>query len=368
MKHNLQFERILFELNKGNHIIFSDDEKSCDILFSATETINENTLSFHKNFSKSFPNILLSPERCKTLNIKTDYCCSIIINSGWTQNQIYNLAFGTNVKNNLRLNGVIEEKSKLMDLSLEILKKGKLLPSGIFSIINNSSQSETEKKAIKNKIFFFNMSEIAKLFEVKKPNIEIIAKAKLPIKKTNNAEIIVFKYNNEPKDYFCILIGKINKKNLSNLVPTVRIHSQCVTGDIFHSMKCDCGEQLNKSLDLMVKNGEGIIIYLPQEGRDIGLTNKIRAYKLQEDGLDTVDANFTLGFRDDERSYDVAVAILKKLNLKEINLITNNPNKIEKLNEGGVKVSKVIKLNIKPNEINKKYINTKKDKSNHIFD
>ena len=368
MKYNLQFERILFELNKGNHVIFSDDENRCDILFSATEAINENTLNFHKDFSKSFPNILLSPERCKTLNIKTDYCCSITINSGWTQDQIHNLAFGNNINTNLKLNGMIEEKSKLMNLSLEILKKGKLLPSGIFSIINNPSHIEIEKLAMKNKIIFFNMSELAKSFEVKKPNIEIIAKAKLPIRKTNNAEIIVFKLNNDPKDYFCILIGKINKKNLSDLVPTVRIHSQCVTGDIFHSMKCDCGEQLDKSLDLMVKNDEGIIIYLPQEGRDIGLTNKIRAYKLQEDGLDTVDANFTLGFRDDERSYDVAVAILKKLNLKKINLITNNPGKIEKLNKGGVEISKVIKLNIKPNEINKKYINTKKNKSNHIFD
>ena len=118
----------------------------------------------------------------------------------------------------------------------------------------------------------------------------------------------------------------------------------------------------------MVENEEGIIIYLPQEGRDIGLTNKIRAYKLQEDGLDTVDANLTLGFRDDERSYDVAVAILKKLNIKKINLITNNPNKIKKLNEEGLKVLNVIKLNIKPNRTNKKYINTKKNKSNHIFD
>ena len=101
------------------------------------------------------------------------------------------------------------------------------------------------------------------------------------------------------------------KKYNPNLFPTVRIHSQCVTGDIFHSLKCDCGEQLNKSLDIMVENGEGVLIYLPQEGRDIGLTNKIRAYKLQEDGLDTVDANLTLGFKDDERSYDVAVSILK---------------------------------------------------------
>merc|ERR1711991_902273 len=195
--------------------------------------------------------------------------------------------------------------------------------------------------ALKNKIFFFNMSDLEEIFDAKKHNINIITRAKLPIKKTKNAEIIVFKYNNEPKDYFCILIGKINKKNQFNFSPTVRIHSQCVTGDIFHSLKCDCGEQLNKSLDIMVKNEEGIIIYLPQEGRDIGLINKIRAYKLQEAGLDTVDANLTLGFRDDERSYDVAVSILKKLNFKTINLISNNPNKIKKLNEDGLKIVNV---------------------------
>ena len=113
----------------------------------------------------------------------------------------------------------------------------------------------------------------------------------------------------------------------------------------------------------MVKNEEGILIYLPQEGRDIGLTNKIRAYKLQENGLDTVDANLTLGFRDDERSYDVAVAILKKLNFKKINLITNNPNKVKKLNDEGLEVMKIIQLKIEPNEIKKGYLNTKKMKS-----
>ena len=368
MKHNLQFERILFELNKGHQIILSDNENRSNILFSATETINEDTLNFHKKLSNSFPSILLSPERCKTLNIKTDYCCSVSLNLEWTINNIYKLAFGTSVDNDLELNGVIEEKSKLMNLSLQILKKGKLLPSGIFSIINNSLNIPIDQYAIKNKIFFFNISELNETFDIKNTSVDIIARAKLPIKKTNDAEIIVFKFDNEPKDYFCILIGKVSKKNTSNLIPTVRIHSQCVTGDIFHSLKCDCGEQLNKSIDLMVENGEGLIIYLPQEGRDIGLTNKIRAYKLQEDGLDTVDANLTLGFRDDERSYDVAVAILKKLNFKKINLITNNPNKIKKLNEDGLEVLNVIKLNIEPNKINKNYINTKKSKSNHIFD
>ena len=368
MTHNLQLERILFELNRGHQVILSDSENRSNILFSSTETINENTLNFHRKFSNSFPSILLSPERCKTLNIKTDNCCSLTIDLKWTIDRIFDLAFGNSSNTHIKLNGVIEEKNKLMHLSLKILKKSKLLPSGIFSIINNSQKVPIDQLAIKNKILYLNVSEICKILDAKKSSVELITRARLPIKKTKNAEIIVFKYNNEPKEYFCIIIGKINEKKLSSSVPTVRIHSQCVTGDIFHSMKCDCGEQLDKSLDLMVNNGEGIIIYLPQEGRNIGLTNKIRAYKLQEDGLDTVDANLTLGFRDDERSYDVAVAILKKLNLKRINLITNNPNKIQKLNEEGLKVVKVVKLKIKPNEINKNYINTKKNRSNHIFD
>ena len=368
MKHNLQFERILFELNRGYHIILSDNENKCNILFSATEVINENTLNFHKKFSKSFPSILLSAERCKTLNIKTDYCCSLSINLEWTIKSIYDLAFGVNIDKKLKLNGVIEENSKLMNLSLQILKKGKLLPSGIFSIINNSQNVPIEQLALKNKIIFYSISDLEEIFDIDEPYVKIITRAKLPIKKTKDAEIIVFKFNNEPKEFFCILIGRINNKNQSVFSPTVRIHSQCVTGDIFHSLKCDCGEQLNKSLDIMVENGEGVLIYLPQEGRDIGLTNKIRAYKLQEDGLDTVDANLTLGFKDDERSYDVAVSILKKLNLKKINLITNNPNKIKKLNKEGLEVLKIIKLTIEPNEINKNYLNTKKNKSNHIFD
>ena len=368
MKHNLQFERILFELNRGYHIILSDYENRHNILFSATEAINENTLNFHKKFSNSFPSILLSAERCKMLNINTDRCCSLLINLKWTLKDIYDLAFGVKINKNFKLNGIIEENSKLMNLSLQLLKKGKLLPSGVFSIINNSQNIPIEQLALKNKIFFFNTSNLEEIFNTKKPKVEIITRAKLPIKKTKNAEIIIFKFNNETKEYFCILIGKICKKNQYNFPPTVRIHSQCVTGDIFHSLKCDCGEQLNKSLDIMVKNEEGVLIYLPQEGRDIGLTNKIRAYALQENGLDTVDANLTLGFRDDERSYDVAVAILKKLNFNKINLITNNPSKIKKLNNAGLEVKKTIKLKIEPNEINKKYLNTKKTKSNHIFD
>ena len=127
--------------------------------------------------------------------------------------KILQIAFWDKSENDLKLNGVIEERSKLMNLSLKILKKGKLLPSGIFSIINNDENISIDQFAIKNKLMILNLSELDEIFDLKKANIEIITQAKLPIKKTRNAQIIVFKLNNDPKEYFCILIGKINNKS-----------------------------------------------------------------------------------------------------------------------------------------------------------
>ena len=144
-----------------------------------------------------------------------DYCCSLSINLKWAQKNVYNLAFGINIDKNLKLDGIIEEKSKLMSLSLQILKKGKLLPSGIFSIINKSQNISIEQLALKNKISFYSVSDLEKIFDIEKPKVEIINGN--PIKKTKDAEIIVFKFNNETKEYFCILVGKINKKNKTNL-------------------------------------------------------------------------------------------------------------------------------------------------------
>ena len=367
MKLSQQLERVIFELKRGQQVILSDENNISHILLSSTETIDKKTLSFHRNLSNSYPNILLSPERCKKLNIKSKYCCSLTLDTNWTEEQILNLAFGKTINHNFNLYGVIEENKKLIDISLKILKRGKLLPSAIYSLINIPSNLSIQEFASKRNILHLNISELEENSVNNTSKIEIIARAKLPIKKTKNAEIISFQYNNEAAEYFCILIGKVNNKNLKNFIPTVRIHSQCVTGDIFHSLKCDCGEQLERSLDIMASNNEGILIYLPQEGRNIGLTNKIRAYQLQEEGLDTVDANLTLGFQDDERSYDVAISILKKLDFYKINLITNNPNKIDELKKKGLEILKVINLKIENNEINKNYFLTKKNKAGHLI-
>jgi len=148
----------------------------------------------------------------------------------------------------------------------------------------------------------------------------------------------------------------------------VRVHSSCVTGDIFGSYRCDCGQQLHEAMRMVEKQGKGVVIYLNQEGRGIGLYNKIKAYKLQEEGKDTVEANVELGFKDDERDYGVGAGMLHSLGIRKIRLITNNPVKRAGLEGYGMQIVETIPLEIPPNEYNQFYLETKRDKMGHFLD
>lgn len=147
----------------------------------------------------------------------------------------------------------------------------------------------------------------------------------------------------------------------------VRMHSSCITGDIFGSMRCECGEQLHKSMELIEKEGKGVVVYLDQEGRGIGLLNKIKAYKLQEEGLDTVEANIHLGFAPDERDYGVGAQILRDLGVRKMRLLTNNPVKRVGLEGFGLSVTENISIEVQPNEHNQFYMKTKRDHMGHIL-
>ena len=147
----------------------------------------------------------------------------------------------------------------------------------------------------------------------------------------------------------------------------VRVHSSCATGDIFGSMRCECGEQLHKAMELIEKEGRGVVVYLNQEGRGIGLMEKIRAYKLQEEGLDTVEANLHLGHQADERDYGVGAQILQQLGIQQMRLLSNNPIKRVGLEGYGLEVVETLPLEIQPNEHNAFYMQTKKDRMGHIL-
>ena len=189
--------------------------------------------------------------------------------------------------------------------------------------------------------------------EVKEPLVE----ARLPTK-YGTFRIIAFPGDSLDKENLALVMGKVEGEIL------IRIHSECFTGDVLHSMRCDCGEQLDLAMKKISKEGKGIIIYLRQEGRGIGLVNKLKAYNLQDDGMDTVEANIALGFNAEMRRYGGAVEILENLGVKEIKLMTNNPAKVEDLEKAGFEVEQ-IGHSAEPNEENKDYLRTKASKMNH---
>jgi len=191
-------------------------------------------------------------------------------------------------------------------------------------------------------------------------NLRIVSRASLPIAAAEKAEIVAFRSAGDSSEHVAILIGAPSGKP-----PLVRLHSECLTGDVFGSLKCDCGPQLSDALRAIAAAGWGILLYLRQEGRGIGLVNKLRAYALQDQGFDTVDANLRIGFADDERDFAVAARMLDRLSQTRIRLLTNNPRKVAGLESEGVKVTERVALHTGANPHNQSYLDTKKRRSGH---
>ncbi len=193
--------------------------------------------------------------------------------------------------------------------------------------------------------------------------VRIAAIAQLPTR-FGQFHIVAFENNRDGKEHVAVVRGNVVG---AQDVP-VRLHSECLTGDVLGSLRCDCRDQLEAALEMIGRMDYGLLLYLRQEGRGIGLINKIRAYALQDAGLDTVQANLALGFRDDERDYAVAVHMLLSLRVRSVRLITNNPKKIEQLTEYGILVTDRIPHVMKPNPYNRFYLQTKAEKSGHLID
>jgi GTP cyclohydrolase II len=191
-------------------------------------------------------------------------------------------------------------------------------------------------------------------------SLRIAARAHLPVVANANAEIIAFRSDADASDHIALVVG-----NRDDGPPVVRLHSECLTGDILGSLKCDCGPQLHEALAQISQARWGILLYLRQEGRGIGLINKLRAYALQDQGFDTVDANIRLGFAIDARDFSVAAHMLRLLNVENIRLLTNNPAKVEGLEAVGINVAERLPLQILANAHNAEYLATKRDRTGH---
>jgi len=193
--------------------------------------------------------------------------------------------------------------------------------------------------------------------------LTIQAQSNIP---TDFGMFTVYAFSEQEEDWNPHLVWVAENTDFSKTV-NVRFHSECITGEIFHSKKCECGQQLDAAMKFMSENG-GMIIYLRQEGRNIGIINKLRAYALQEKGFDTVEANLKLGLPADGRNFDVAVEMLKMLNVKEINLLTNNPDKLKSLENSGIILNHRVPLEIESNDVNESYLSKKKDYFGHLLE
>ncbi|MDZ3833240.1 MAG: GTP cyclohydrolase II [Sphingopyxis sp.] len=190
--------------------------------------------------------------------------------------------------------------------------------------------------------------------------LAIAARARLPVAASESAEIVAFRTPEEPSDHVALVIGRRDANP-----PVVRLHSECLTGDVLGSLKCDCGPQLHAALHAMADAPWGVLLYLRQEGRGIGLVNKLRAYALQDQGYDTVDANLRLGFPVEARDFAIAARMLALLNVPRIRLMTNNPEKVARLAKEGVDVVERIPLALPTNPHNVHYLATKRDRTGH---
>jgi len=194
-----------------------------------------------------------------------------------------------------------------------------------------------------------------------KPTVERYAEAQMP-SRFGPFQLVVYREIDGGKEHLAVIAGEIG--DAEDLL--IRVHSECLTGEALHSLRCDCRDQLDLALERIQSAGTGAVIYLRQEGRGIGLGNKIRAYAKQDEGLDTVDANLALGFEDDQRGYQVAADILRDLDVRSVALMTNNPRKVQGLENDGIKVTRREPHEVEVHEHNRGYLKTKQDRLGHL--
>lgn len=253
------------------------------------------------------------------------------------------------------------------EAAVDLMRLAGLKPTGVLCEIINEDGTMARKPELEvfAKEFDLKIITVKDLiaYRISKDSlISKVAEAKLPTS-YGDFKVKVFENCIDGKEHMALIKGEIN----SNNPVMVRVHSECLTGDVFGSLRCDCGDQLHQALEMIEKEGSGVLLYMRQEGRGIGLINKVKAYALQEQGFDTVEANIELGFDADERDYGVGAQILRYLGISTMKLITNNPKKRVGLEGYGLKVVEQIPIEIVPNDNNINYLATKKSKLGHLL-
>ncbi len=252
--------------------------------------------------------------------------------------------------------------------SVDLCRLAGLTPAGVICEIMKDDGTmarmpDLEAFAREHKLKIVTIADLIDYRLQNESLIRRVAEATIPTAYGGDFKIIIYENDVDDMQHIALVKGEIKKED----EVLVRVHSECLTGDIFASARCDCGDQLHRAMEMVQQEGKGVIVYMRQEGRGIGLVNKIKAYALQECGHDTVEANIALGFKPDLRDYGIGAQILGDLGVHKMRLMTNNPKKIVGLEGYGIEITKRVPLEIHPNENNIKYMKTKQDKMGHLL-
>jgi 3,4-dihydroxy 2-butanone 4-phosphate synthase/GTP cyclohydrolase II len=269
----------------------------------------------------------------------------------------------------LAMEGGVLRRAGHTEAAVDLPRMAGLVPAGVLTEIlddngDRATRDELLRMAKEHNLQIITIEQLIAHRRVNEKLVTRAAEAKLPTK-FGDFEIAVYNVQFETQEPVAIFVGNLSEQR--GQAPLVRMHSSCFTGDLIQSLRCDCGDQLEMALRMIAAEGRGVLVYLPQEGRGIGLAQKIKAYALQEQGLDTVEANHALGFKADMRDYGIGIQILKDLGLNEVRLLTNNPKKTEAFNLRGfdLKVVEQVPIISAVNPHNAAYLATKREKMGH---
>lgn len=355
-------ERAAGEFRRGVPIILRNREER--ILAVAAETLTDASLSALNGLDAA-PLMVLTHARAETLKIHryTPEAVAIRLEPGTDARRIHAVADpATDLSEPLKgpFDAVREHLPAGAVAAVRLAKLSGLLPAALIVPLEAAGE-EHGLLAVD--------AELVESFEAEASRtLQLVARARLPLKDAETCELVSFRPADGGAEHHAIIIGEIGSEALGTPGPVLtRLHSECFTGDLLGSLRCDCGDQLRGAVKAIAESGGGILLYLAQEGRGIGLMNKLRAYRLQDQGFDTIDANERLGFEPDERLYDSAARMLKLLGYDSVRLMTNNPEKIRALEAAGIKVAERVQHSFPDNAHNRDYLATKAKRGGHLY-
>jgi 3,4-dihydroxy 2-butanone 4-phosphate synthase/GTP cyclohydrolase II len=393
-------DEAIVDIENGKMIILVDDEdrENEGDLCMAAEKVTPEAINFMAKHGRGLICLSLTPERVEELELPmmtddntspfgTAFTVSIEAKRGVTTGisaadraKTIQTAIDTKTKAEdlarpghvfplrARPGGVLQRAGQT-EGSVDLAKLARLHPAGVICEIMNEDGTmarvpQLSSFAKKHNLKVLTIKDLIKYRMRTELFVKRIATVKLPTRYGDDFTAIAYANDIDSNVHIALVKGELDPEQ-----PTlVRVHSECLTGDVFGSKRCDCGDQLHRAMKMIKKEGKGIILYMKQEGRGIGLINKLKAYELQDKGLDTVEANIKLGFKPDLRDYGIGAQILVDLGVRKMRLITNNPKKIVGLEGYGLKVVERVSIEMSPNDRNIVYLKTKKKKLGHILD